>query len=113
MNEEINIVIEKLCGKLGTSIQSLIPELTRLNIIADIYAIITCIIVAAVLAAIGVWGIKNCKDEFDILHEFTAILAFVCCVVTVVLIIVFGCDLIGWFVSPEVMAFKQIVSMLK
>ena len=113
MSNEINVVIEKLCEKLGTSVQFLIPELAKLNIVTDIYTIITCMIVAAVLAVLGVWGVKNRKDEFDTLHELTAIIAFVCCVIAVVLMVVAGCDLIGWFVSPEAMAFKQIIDTLK
>ena len=113
MSNEINAIIEKLCEKLGTSAQFLIPELTKLSIIIDIYTIIACIIITVILAVVGIWGIKNREDEFDALHELTAIIAFVLCVVAVVLIIVAGCDLIGWLVSPEAMTFKQIISMLK
>ena len=113
MSNEINVIIEKLCEKLGTSAQFLIPELAKLNIAINIYTIIACIIAAVVLAALGMWGVKNRKDEFDTTHEIIAIVAFVCCVIAVVLVIVAGCDLIGWFVSPEAMAFKQIIDTLK
>ena len=113
MSEEINAVIEKLCEKIGTSTQFLIPELTKLNIITDIYTIIMCIIIAAVLAAVVVWGIKNRKDEFDTFHEVPAVIAFICCVAAVMSTIAVGCDLIRWLVSPTASAVLEIVNMLK
>ena len=45
MAEEVNVIINNLCTKFGTTIQNLVPEMARLNIAEGITTIIICVIV--------------------------------------------------------------------
>lgn len=111
MGEEINIIIDNLCTKFGTTLQNLIPEMAKVNIAEDIVTIIICAIVSIVMYKIFKKSWKYYKEE-----EEEYILMMVCTVVIgTIFVIILGCSIVnltGWIASPTAKTIQTIVSMI-
>ena len=112
MGEEINIIIDNLCNKFGTTIQTLVPEIAKMRIAEDIVSIVICIILLIILYKIikKVWEyIKKTDDDMipAILIPFLpfGIIFTIFCVIVI--------DLVGWGVSPMAKTIEMIGTMIK
>lgn len=106
MSEEINAVIDKLCEKLGTTAQCLIPEMAKLGIAEAAVGIIFSAIILAVLIYLFPKTLRRDDKECS---SWSVVLA----VVMVVDVIALWCsvfDLAGWITSPTAKAVKEIIN---
>lgn len=118
--QEINIVIDNLCSKLGTTIEYLIPELAKAEITSSIFQIIifgifsVCFIyVVYKLVKFFLTNSENYIDDFRAVGG-TVALIFSSIAVVVFMISIFGniYSLIMWNNYPYVMSLKYITEML-
>lgn len=116
MSKEINAVINNLCDKLGTSAKFLIPELTRMHIVQEIFMSVVSVILFCVCVyfARKAWAYdhrdgnsmwKN-DSSWIILPMIVGFVSFVWLTTSVY-------SLVGWLASPTAMAIKEIVGMVK
>lgn len=106
MSEEINAVIDKLCEKLGTTAQCLIPEMAKMGIAEAIVGIIFLVIILAVLIHLFPKSLK--RDDRECSSWSIALT-----VVMVADVIMLWCsvfDLVGWITSPTAKAVKEIIN---
>lgn len=116
MGEEISIVIDKLCEKLGTTIEYFIPEYAKYNIASAIYVISICILLIIVSAVI----IRKCKknlDDDDYYNDDWAmgvsIVFFAVLIIAIVVAFIFLHRLIMWNISPLSSTVNRIVGYWK
>ena len=115
MSKEINAVIEKLCEKLGTSAQFLIPELAKLRIVT--YAII--VVIGLFMIVVGVyflpkaWRYDHREDKSDFDDSFWVAVPGAITIVGFIFLTTGIYSLAGWIASPTASAVLEIVSMLK
>ena len=111
MTEEVNIIINNLCTKFGTTIQNLVPEMARMNIAEEITTIIICVIIFICLYKISV-KIWNCyKETDDSEYTFFFVPIFITGVVSFVFFISSVISSVGWIASPMAKTI-QILSMI-
>lgn len=115
MSDEINAVIDKLCEKLGTSAQFLIPELARLRIVSSAVSVV----IGLFITAVGIYFLPKAwqydhredkdgfEDSFWVLVPGTITLFGFVTLVTEIYV------LAGWIASPTASAVLEIVNMLK
>jgi hypothetical protein len=115
MSDEINAVIEKLCEKLGTSAQFLIPELAKLKIVNST----VMVVIGLFMTVVGVYFLPEAwrydhredKDRFD---DSMWVLAPGSVTLVGFVVLATGIyALAGWIVSPTASAVLEIVNMLK
>ena len=113
MSNEINMIIDNLCQKLGTSATFLIPELAKRAIAENIVSIIITVLIGKCMIEIIARITKYAKEEDDydicIFNIFPGI-------ALAIDFFVFGfsaIDLAGWVASPTAKAIEQIASMIK
>ena len=110
---DVNAVIEKLCEKLGTSAQFLIPELAKLGIVNSA----VMIVIGLFMAVVGIyflpkaWRYDHREDGFG--DSLWAILPGTITLVGFLALTTGIYDLSGWIVSPTAKAFSEIINMLK
>ena len=115
MSEEINAVIEKLCEKLGTSAQFLIPELAKLRIVSSA----VMVVIGLFITVVGVYFLPKAwrydhredKDDFD--YSFWVVAPGVITFFGFLFLTTGIYDLAGWIASPTAKAVLEIVNMLK
>ena len=111
MTEEINIIINNLCTKFGTTIQNLVPEMARLNIAEGVTTVIICVIIFICLYKISVKIWNYCKtDDSD--YAFFFIPIFITGVISFVFFVSSIISSIGWIASPMAKTIKEIISMI-
>ena len=113
MSSEINMIIDNLCQKLGTSATFLIPELAKKEIAENIITIIITVLfgkcMIEVIARITKWAKEEDDCDLCIFNIFPGI-------ALAIDFFVFGfsaIDLAGWIASPTAKAIEQIASMIK
>jgi hypothetical protein len=115
MSDEINAVIEKLCEKLGTSAQFLIPELAKLKI----YTSVVIVVIGLVLTMIGLyflpkaWRYDHREDKSEFIDSLWVLAPGSATFVGFVFLTSGVYDLVAWIVSPTASAVLEIVNMLK
>ena len=115
MSSEINMIIDNLCQKLGTSATFLIPELAKRAIAENIVCLLcSALFGCGVLVAMRMiyqHGQKEGEDMYDmgILFIFPSIALML----DFGFFGVFATDLAGWIASPTAKAIGQIASMIK
>lgn len=110
MGNEINIVIDNLCDKFGTTVENLIPELARHHIAMQIMGIVICAVVIFVGVGLYHKGIKT--DDFyadDWLIAIGIFLAVVATFVAFILVVL----LTGWIASPTAAGISSLMKLLK
>ena len=115
MSEEINAVIEKLCEKLGTSAQFLIPELAKMRIVSSA----VMVVIGLFITVVGVYFLPKAwqydhredKDRFE--DSFWVALPGMITFAGFVFLITGIYDLACWIASPTASAVLEIVNMLK
>lgn len=109
MGNEINVVIDNLCNKLGTTVENLIPELARYHITMQIMGIVLCVVVIFVGVGLYHKGIKT--DDFyadDWLIAIGIFLAVVATFVAIILVV----QLTGWIASPTAAGISKLIHLL-
>ena len=106
MSEEINAVIDKLCEKLGTTAQCLIPEMAKLGIAEAIVGIIF----SAVILVVGIRLVPKTLKRDDRECSSWSIVLAVIMVADVVMLWCSVLDLAGWITSPTAKAVKEIIN---
>lgn len=106
MSEEINAVIDKLCEKLGTTAQCLIPEMAKMGIAEAIVGIIFSVIILAVLIYLFPKTLKRDDRECS---SWSIVLSVIM-VADVIILWCSVCDLTGWITSPTAKAVKEIIN---
>lgn len=115
MSEEINAVIDKLCEKLGTSAQFLIPELAKLRIVSSA----VMVMIGLFVTVVGVyflpkaWQYDHREDEDRFEDSFWVALPGTITFAGFVFLITGIYNLAGWIASPTASAVLEIVNMLK
>ena len=112
MAEEVNVIINNLCTKFGTTIQNLVPEMARMNIAEGITTIIICIIIFICLYKISVNIWNYCKEIDDSDCVFFFIPIFITGVVSFVFFVSSIVSSVGWIASPMAKTIKEIMSMI-
>lgn len=115
MGEEVNIIIDNLCTKLGTTVQTLVPEMAKMNISENIVIIIICTIVAIVIYKIfkKVWKIY--KEDYHSNNEYYIFLIICTIVIESIIVIIAGfsvTSLAGWIASPTAKTIETIIAMI-
>lgn len=62
-SNEINAVIDNLCGKLGTAKDALVPEMARMYTIGSAFNTAVCVVVLAVLLYILKRNLTKIKND--------------------------------------------------
>jgi hypothetical protein len=115
MSKEINEIIDKLCEKLGTSAQVLIPELAKLKI----YTSAVIVVIGLVLTMIGLyflpkaWRYDHREDKSEFTDSLWVLAPGSATFVGFVFLTVGVYDLVAWIVSPTASAVLLIASMLQ
>ena len=115
MGNEINIIIDNLCQKLGTSATFLIPELAKKAIAEDIVGLVLMYVAGRFILKF-VQLMKQKAEANDIDLEEVAIFSIFPAIVLLIDFVLFATtavDLAGWIASPTAKAIKQIASMIK
>ena len=106
MSEEINSVIDKLCEKLGTTAQCLIPEMAKLGIAEAIVGIIFSALILMVMIHLFPKSLKRDDREYSV----WSVILTVIIVADVVMLWCSVLDLAGWITSPTAKAIKEIIN---
>ena len=113
MGNEINIIIDNLCQKLGTSATFLIPELAKKEIVENIIIIIITALFSKCMIEIIARITKWAKEEDDCDLYIFNIFPGVALVIAFSTFAFSAVDLAGWIASPTAKAIEQIASMIK
>lgn len=111
MGEEVNIIIDNLCTKLGTTVQTLIPEMAKMNILEGIVTIIICVIILIFLYKVSVktWNYsKEYDSEYGLLLLVTGFAAVIFTIILSITIV----STTGWIASPTAKTIGTIISMV-
>ena len=115
MAEEVNIIIDNLCTKFGTTLQNLIPEMAKANIAEDIVIIIICAIVSIVMYKIFKKG-WECYKEEDYYDKEGYVLMIICAIIIgIIFVIILSYSIVnltGWIASPTAKTIQVIISMI-
>ena len=115
MGEEVNIIIDNLCAKFGTTLQNLVPEMARMNIAEDIVIIIICAIVSIIMYKIFKKGWKWYKEEDYYDKEGYALMMICAIIVGVIFVIILSYSIVnltGWIASPTAKTVQTVISMI-
>ena len=113
MGNEINIIIDNLCQKLGTSATFLIPELAKKEIAENIIIIIITALFGKCMIEIIARITKWAKEEDDCDLCIFIIFPGVALLIDFSMFAFSAVDLAGWIASPTAKAIEQIASMIK
>lgn len=115
MSSEINMIIDNLCQKLGTSATFLIPELAKRAIAEDI----VCLLCSALFGCGVLFAMRmiyqHCQKEGQDVYDTSLLFIFpgIALMLDFGFFGVFATDLAGWIASPTAKAIGQIASMIK
>lgn len=113
MGNEINMIIDNLCQKLGTSATFLIPELAKKEIAENIIIIIITALFGKCMIEIVARITKWAKEEDDCDLCIFNIFPGVALLIDFSTFAFSAVDLAGWIASPTAKAIEQIASMIK
>ena len=113
MGNEINMIIDNLCQKLGTSATFLIPELAKKEIAENIIIIIITALFSKCMIEIIARITKWAKEEDDCDLCVFNILPGAALAIDFSIFAASAIDLAGWIASPTAKAIEQIASMIK
>lgn len=113
MSSEINMIIDNLCQKFGTSATFLIPELAKRAIAENIVSIIITVLIGRCMIEIIARITKWAKEEDDCDLCVLIIFPGVALVIDFLVFAFSVVDLAGWIASPTAKAIEQIASMIK
>ena len=113
MSSEINMIIDNLCQKFGTSAAFLIPELAKKEIAENIITIIITALFGKCMIEIIARIVKYAKEEED--SDFFVLIIFygMGLAIDFFALAFSAADLAGWIASPTAKAIEQIASMIK
>ncbi len=112
MGEEVNKVIDNVCDKLGILASELIPEMGKMKA-AELGSMCgIAVILLLVALAMLVIGTKKNKEGWSETGDTLMILGGFLLVATVIALIVFTPDFIGWLVSPKAKTFTYVLSKI-
>lgn len=115
---EVDSIIEKLCEKLGTAKEALVPEIARMcsirHLCNSIFCVVAIIVIAVFLCSCKKI-IKNPKDYSYDTEQNAEIGAFLCVIAMVGFFIavwynVYEC--IQWFAAPTAKTIEYILQLL-
>ena len=109
MGNEINVVIDNLCNKLGTTVENLIPELARYHIAMQIVGIVICVV--AIFVGVGLYHKGMKADDFyadDWLVAGGIFLGAVAAFTAIILVVL----LTGWIASPTAAGISKLIHLL-
>ena len=111
---EVNIIIETLCEKFGTTIQLLAPEMAKMNIIENIVIVAICGIIIIFLSKLIKKLIKRYKENpYDDFNIIWLIFAPIATAISIIILCVSLVELFGWIVFPTGKMIEEIIGMLK
>ena len=115
MSSEINMIIDNLCQKLGTSATFLIPELAKKEIAECAVGLVFAVLVGVILVCVVKRISRRIEaDDLDIDDAgFLYIFPGFALLADFIVISVYAGDLAGWIASPTAKAIEKIASMLK
>lgn len=112
MGEEVNIIIDNLCNKFGTTIQALVPEMAKMYIAKDIVSIAICVIFLVIIYKIMTKVWEYIKEQ-DCGLEPIILIPCLPLGIVVSLFCVHITDFVGWIASPMAKTIETIVMMIK
>lgn len=115
MNEnDINMVFDHICEKLGTASEAMTSELTRYSIILNSVDLAVSMVILVVCVGSIRWawkGVNDIQRNGDI--DFIVLLmAAVVGAISLVVIIISAHCLFGWIISPKAATFVYIANLL-
>ena len=115
MSSEINMIIDNLCQKLGTSATYLIPELAKKEIAETAVGLVFAVLVGVILVYLTKRIAERMEEEQIDMEDgfFFFIFPGFALVIDFVAISVFAGNLAGWITSPTAKAIEKIAEMIK
>lgn len=113
MGEEINIIIDNLCTKFGTTLQNLIPEMARMNITERVMEIIICIIMIIIMYKLSMKFWKRRIEMDDLEEAFPMIFTIQGGIIFAMILFCSIISLAGWIASPTTKTINVIMKMIK
>lgn len=117
ISNEINAVIDNLCGKLGVAKDVLVPEMARMCFTRYLVNSIFCFVLLVIAAVIIYRCVKfhgNKKSDWEA-RQNAEIAIFVCCLISVGIFIglwINVCETIQWYAAPTSKTFEYILTLL-
>jgi len=120
-SNEINAVIDNLCGKLGTAKEVLLPEMARMYTIGSAFNTAVCVIALAVLLYIlkrNLTKIKNDIRDNNLSYDErqnAEIITAISGALSLGFFVGFwvnAYELVQWISSPTAKAFEYILTLL-
>lgn len=108
--ETVNSIIDNLCTKFGTTLQNLIPEMSKMYIAKYVVIIIIFGIISTVMYKL--YKKYSKRNEFSD-YEFQIILTISFGIISTVVLIYSIIGLTGWIASPTAEAVETIIEMIK
>jgi len=116
MGEEVNVVIDKLCEKIGVAADVLVPEMAKYYIAKDIMTIIisAVIVIASVIIGIKAWAydakLRAEDPYYDVYLHWLVPLTFGG--IAFLILLITANELVGWIASPTAATVHGILHML-
>lgn len=112
MGEEVNIIIDNLCNKFGTTIQTLVPEMVKMYIAENIVSIAICVILLIILYKVII-KVREYIKEQDCCLEPVILIPCLPLGIIIGLLSAYIVSLVGWIASPMAKAIETIGTMIK
>ncbi len=112
MGEEVNIIIDNLCNKFGTTIQTLVPEIAKMRIAEDIVSIAICTILLIIICKI-IKKVREYIKEQDCGLEPVILIPCLPLGIIIGLLSAYIVSLVGWIASPMAKTIETIGMMIK
>lgn len=120
-SNEINAVIDNLCGKLGTAKEVLLPEMARMYTIGSAFNTAVCAVALAILLHILKHNLKKIENDIrdnDLSYderEHAEIIMAISGALSLGFFVGFwvnAYELVQWISSPTAKAFEYILTLL-
>ena len=101
-------IVNKIAGELGISATNIVPELTKLKIMQNVFWCCVCAVIALICLFIFIKEIKKADpDEVIMIFSLCSFILLFFCVLG------FGYDLANWLTSPQIRAMQYILDKMR
>lgn len=120
MSNEVNEVINNICNKLGYAASEITPEMARYMIAKDTFAVIASVVILVI--SVLIIAITNKKLQVklgnyqwanDTYETVITVIMGIASIMSVIALLTFGADLIGWIASPKASMVEYVLSAIK
>lgn len=120
MGNEVNEVINNICNKLGYAATEITPEMAKYMIAKDTFAVIASVVILIISILIIIKTRKKVqlKQENDPwaddgFETIITVILGIASIASVLTLLTYGADLIGWIASPKASMVEYISRLIK